>query len=288
MTATVRVVTVTYNSSGVLADFLDSVAAAAKTAPGVTVVDNGSRDLQATRDLVARHPGARLIESSDNLGYGSAMNVGVREGDDADYYLLANPDLVFQEEAIDLLVEAAERAPRAGALGPAIFNSDGTLYPSARALPSLRNGIGHALFSRSWPSNPWTRSYRPLPAGSIEPVAVGWLSGACLLVRADAFHRIGGFDESFFMYFEDVDFGRRIGIAGLQNIYVPAARAIHSGAHSTSERSDSMDRAHHDSAYLYLSRVYSGPLLAPVRLALRAGLWVRGRWAGRRSHRTAG
>ncbi|KQR52162.1 hypothetical protein ASF88_11365 [Leifsonia sp. Leaf336] len=288
MTATVRVVTVTYNSSGVLADFLDSVAAAAKTAPGVTVVDNGSRDLQATRDLVARHPGARLIESSDNLGYGSAMNVGVREGDDADYYLLANPDLIFQEDAIDLLVEAAERAPRAGALGPAIFNSDGTLYPSARALPSLRNGIGHALFSRSWPSNPWTRSYRPLPAGSIEPVAVGWLSGACLLVRADAFRRIGGFDESFFMYFEDVDFGRRIGIAGLQNVYVPAARAIHSGAHSTSERSDSMDRAHHDSAYLYLSRVYSGPLLAPVRLALRAGLWVRGRWAGRRSHRTAG
>ncbi len=288
MTATVRVVTVTYNSSGVLADFLDSVAAAAKTAPGVTVVDNGSRDLQAIRDLVARHPGARLIESSDNLGYGSAMNVGVREGDDADYYLLANPDLVFQEDAIDLLVEAAERAPRAGALGPAIFNSDGTLYPSARALPSLRNGIGHALFSRSWPSNPWTRSYRPLPAGSIEPVAVGWLSGACLLVRADAFRRIGGFDESFFMYFEDVDFGRRIGIAGLQNVYVPAARAIHSGAHSTSERSDSMDRAHHDSAYLYLSRVYSGPLLAPVRLALRAGLWVRGRWAGRRSHRTAG
>ncbi|MGH1523651.1 glycosyltransferase family 2 protein [Leifsonia sp. L25] len=288
MTATVRVVTVTYNSSRVLTDFLGSVGAAAEVTPAVTVVDNASRDLPATREIVAAHPGTELIESPDNLGYGAAMNLGVRARDRADYYLLANPDLIFQPGTIDLLVAAAEAAPGAGALGPAIFNSDGTLYPSARALPSLRNGIGHALFSRSWPSNPWTRSYRPLPVDHTEPVAVGWLSGACLLVRDDAFRRIGGFDESFFMYFEDVDFGRRIGLAGLENLYVPAARAIHSGAHSTSERSESMDRAHHDSAYLYLSRVYSGALLAPVRLALRAGLWVRGRWAGRRAHRTAG
>lgn len=282
MTPTVRVVTVTYNSSGVLADFLDSVHAAAAVPPEVTIVDNASRDVEATRAIVAAHPGARLIESPENLGYGSAMNRGVDAGDEADFYLLANPDLVFEPHAIDLLVEGAAIAPSAGALGPAIFNSDGTLYPSARALPSLRNGIGHALFSRSWPSNPWTRSYRPLPAEQLDPVAVGWLSGACLLVRADAYRAIGGFDESFFMYFEDVDFGRRIGLAGYGNVYVPRSRAIHSGAHSTSERSDAMDIAHHDSAYLYLSRVYAGPLLAPVRLALRAGLWVRGRWAGRR------
>jgi N-acetylglucosaminyl-diphospho-decaprenol L-rhamnosyltransferase len=258
------------------------VQAAAAVAPTVTVVDNASRDIEATRRIVAAHPGAQLIESPDNLGYGSAMNRGVASGADADFYLLSNPDLVLAPQAIDTLVEAAGDAPRAGALGPAIFNPDGTLYPSARALPSLRNGIGHALFSRSWPSNPWTRSYRPLPAEQVEPVTVGWLSGACLLVRAEAYHAIRGFDESFFMYFEDVDFGRRIGLAGFANLYVPASRAVHSGAHSTSERSDAMDRAHHDSAYLYLSRVYAGALLAPVRLALRAGLWVRVRWGGRR------
>lgn len=286
MTQRVRVVTVTFNSSAVLGDFLESTRSAAAVPPEVTVVDNASDDIEETRRIVAAAPGAQLVESGQNLGYGSAMNRGVAAGDHADYYLLANPDLVFDAGCIDRLIAAAATAPQAGSLGPAIYNSDGTLYPSARALPSLRTGIGHALFSRSWPSNPWTRSYRPLPAGHTEPVAVGWLSGACLLVRADAFERIGGFDESFFMYFEDVDLGRRLGLAGYTNLYVPDARAVHSGAHSTSERSGAMDRAHHDSAYLYLSRVYAGPLLAPLRLALRAGLWVRGRWSHVRPART--
>jgi N-acetylglucosaminyl-diphospho-decaprenol L-rhamnosyltransferase len=286
MTARVRVVTVTYNSSGVLESFLESLAAATDRELDVVVVDNASADVEATRSLAEAY-GARVLALPENLGYGTGMNRGVAHGPRADFYVLANPDLTFGTGAIDELLRAAEAEPRSGSLGPAIFNVDGSLYPSARPLPALGTGIGHALFSRTWPSNPWTRSYRMTLADG-RSRAVGWLSGACLFVRADVFHAVGGFDERYFMYFEDVDFGRRVGLAGYRNVYVPAARATHHGAHSTSAASTSMERAHHDSAYLYLSDVYSGALLAPLRVALKAGLAVRARRLDRRARNVSG
>ncbi|QNE35094.1 glycosyltransferase family 2 protein [Leifsonia shinshuensis] len=285
MSVTIKVVTVTYNSSGVLEEFLASFAGAGVVPSEIVVVDNASRDIEATRAIADRF-GARVLPLAENVGYGSAMNRGVASGEPADYYLLVNPDLVFAPDSLSRLLAVAEETPMAGSLGPSIFNDDGTLYPSARPLPSLGTGIGHALFSRAWPSNPWTRSYRSTLADG-RPHAVGWLSGACLLTRRTVFERVHGFDERYFMYFEDVDLGRRIGLAGAQNLYVPAARATHHGGHSTSGASASMDAAHHDSAYLYLSEVYSGPWLAPLRVALKAGLRVRAHWLTGRVRKAA-
>src|SRR6185437_7241830 len=104
-------------------------------------------------------------------------------------------------------------------LGPAILSPDGTLYPSARQLPSLGRGIGHALCGWWWPSNPWTAAYRRERGVPTERLA-GWLSGSCMLVRREAFDAVGGFDPAYFMYFEDLDLCERIGRAGWQNVYV--------------------------------------------------------------------
>lgn len=284
MSITVRVVTVTYNSSGVLEEFLASLSSASERDLDIVIVDNSSSDVDTTRTIAARY-GAHVLALSDNLGYGAAMNRGAAHGEDVDFLVLANPDLAFSAGALDALIDAAMDDPAAGSLGPAIFNDDGSLYPSARPLPSLATGVGHALFSRAWPSNPWTRSYRGTLSDSV-PCAVGWLSGACLLVRAEVFTQLGGFDERYFMYFEDVDLGRRVGLAGLRNVYVPQARAIHHGAHSTASSSSAMEQTHHESAYRYLAQVYSGWLLAPLRFLLRAGIAARARWAdwkGRRA-----
>ncbi|GIT81017.1 glycosyl transferase [Leifsonia sp. LS1] len=275
MTASIRVVTVTYNSSDVLGDFLASLSEASSSPFEVTVVDNASQDAEASRTIAEAH-GARFIALEDNLGYGSAMNRGVAAGPSADFLMLANPDLTLAPGAVDALLAAAEVDPRSGALGPAIHNLDGSLYPSGRPLPSLRTGVGHALFSRSWPTNPWTRAYRTT-LGAGRPTPVGWLSGACLFVRGDVYAQLNGFDERYFMYFEDVDLGRRIGLAGFQNVYVPQARATHHGGHSTSSEPGPMEQAHHESAYRYLAEVYSGPLFLPLRAALRAGLRLRAR-----------
>lgn len=276
MTVSFLAVTVAYNSSGILDDFLTSLEIGTTHDHEVVIVDNNSSDIDAVRRIVARHAPVRLLEQKENLGYGRGMNAGVESAHiDADYVLITNPDVKFMPGAIDALIEAAESTPGGGAFGPVILNADGTVYPSARELPSLRTGIGHALFGRAWPNNPWTRKYKVNVSTNEGQRAAGWLSGACLLIRAEVFHKLGGFDTSYFMYFEDVDLGARLADEGWSNVYVPGSRVFHTGAHSTSQAPTSMDRAHHASAYRYLSRRYSGPHLAPLRAVLRLGLRLR-------------
>ena len=131
-----------------------------------------------------------------------------------------------------------------------------------------------------WPSNPWTAAYR-YERGTPTEGSVGWLSGSCLLLRRKAFDAVDGFDPAYFMYFEDVDLGDRLGRAGWPSIYVPAAEVVHTGGHSTERNRDRMTVAHHQSAYRYLSTRYRGARWAPVRLALRAGLGARSMLARR-------
>jgi len=280
--STIGVVTVCYNSAEVLDEFLSSLVTASEHPLDVVVVDNAS-DESAETEQRARAHGARFLRLDQNVGYGAGMNAGVAAlGRDIEFVVLANPDVVFAPHSIDTLVERARARPDAGAVGPRILTPDGMTYPSARRLPSLREGIGHVLFVNVWPSNPWTRSYRQ-EAADVTERSVGWLSGACLLVRAETFRAIGGFDPSYFMYFEDVDLGARIGRSGSVNLYAPSAVVTHVGAHSTQQSKSQMSAAHHDSAYRYLSRKYSAWYLWPLRAALKVGLAVRQRVFAARS-----
>ncbi|HET9117003.1 MAG TPA: glycosyltransferase family 2 protein, partial [Pseudonocardiaceae bacterium] len=145
------------------------------------------------------------------------------------------------------------------------------VYPSARLLPKLGRGAGHAVIGPVWPANPWTTAYRQSDIALGERTAE-WLSGSCLLLRRTAFEAIGGFDSRYFMYFEDVDLGDRLGRAGWLNVYVPTAEVTHLGGHATSRVSEQMLVEHHRSTYRYLSDRHPGPLHAPLRLVLRAGL----------------
>ena len=276
------VVTVTYNSSAALGDFLESVAASEPTPPPVTIADNLSADLDETREVAAKF-GATVLSLGQNLGYGGAINAAVHSVPSSfDFILVSNPDVLVHPGAIGILQETLRTNPTAAAVGPLVLNSDGTIYPSARRVPSLKTGIGHAIFSRIWPANPWTRSYRAEDEAGTEVRAVGWLSGSCLLIRRSAFDAVGGFDHDFFMYFEDVDLGYRLGKGGWINLYVPDAVVTHSGAHSTSTDSARMIVAHHESAYLFLSRKYRAWYQAPVRWALRGSLVVRSWWVTRK------
>ncbi len=271
-TPRVRVVVVTYDSGGHLEDFLTSLRRASRAPVPVVVADNGSTDGAPERASTA--PGVRLLRTGGNVGYGAAANAGLRAGGTEPWVLVANPDIVFSPGSIDALVAAADRLPRAGTVGPRIHTAAGRLYPSARRVPSLSRGIGHALFGWIWPTNPWTAAYRR-EQGDPREGPTGWLSGSCLLVRREAFEAVGGFDEGFFMYFEDLDLCERIGRAGWDNVYVPSVLVTHAGGHSTRAHAVPMQRAHHASAYRYLSRRYAAPWQLPLRLALRAGLWGR-------------
>lgn len=272
-TSAVRVVTVAFNPG----DELESFASTLREATGrdviLVIVDNGTET--DVVDGVAQRHGAEVVRPGTNLGYGAAANLGARAGEEP-WVVVSNPDIRWEPGSLDELLDAADRHPRAGSLGPQILNPDGTTYPSGRAVPSLTQGAGHAIFVRVWPGNPWTRRYhRRQEQVRLTEHAVGWLSGACLLLRREALRELGGFDESYFMFFEDVDLGERLGNAGWENVFVPTARVVHDQGASWRERPARMIRAHHRSAEQYLHRRYAAWYQLPLRLAISAGL--RGR-----------
>lgn len=270
---TIGVVTVSYGSGHVLEPFLETVAPASSS-PVVIVVADNSPD-PAIAEIAARH-GAAYLPMESNDGYGAGMNAAVAAlPESVRWVLISNPDVVLDPGSIDLLVATASENEKVAAVGPAIRNADGTIYPSARAVPSLRTGVGHALFTGIWPSNPWTAAYLTDAAPTLQRRDTGWLSGACLLVRRSVFDELGGFDPGYFMYFEDVDLGYRIGKAGYRNVYEPAATITHTGAHSTNTESARMVKVHHDSARRFLGKKYSRAILWPLRVSLNLGLRAR-------------
>ena len=290
MTDVLPVVTVTYSPGHHLERFLATLSLATERPVSVVLADNGSTD-GTPQAAVERYPNVRLFDTGANLGYGTAVNRAVTQldedrSDDGDWVIVANPDVQWGPGSIDALLDAATRWPRAGALGPLIRDPDGSVYPSARHLPSLIRGGMHAVVGPLWKNNPWSTAYRQ---ERLEPSErpVGWLSGSCLLVRRAAFEQIGGFDERYFMYMEDVDLGDRLGKAGWLNVYVPSAEVLHHKGHATGRESALNLAAHHKSTYLYLADRHAGWRQAPLRWAVRGGLAVRSRLMERGARREA-
>lgn len=237
------------------------------------LVDN-SGPSPTTKRTVEAFAGSYL-PLPDNPGYGSAVNAGVKHLDATpDFVLVCNPDAVLEPDALQQLLEVAAEYADAASFGPCILESDGSVYPSARELPNITTGIGHALLGNLRPNNRWSQRYHNRTQTD-EPRQAGWLSGACLLIRNSAFESVGGFDPSFFMYFEDVDLGYRFTQAGWVNLYVPSAVITHSGAHSTQAYKSSMEKAHHQSAAHFLDKRYPGIWRWPLRKMLRLGLRAR-------------
>lgn len=287
MSDVLPVVTVTYSPGPHLDRFLASLSLATDRPVHVLMTDNGSTD-GSPEAAVQRYSNVRLFVTGANLGYGSAINRAVAqldaEGECPDLLIVANPDVQWGPGSIDALLDAAARWPRAAALGPLIRDPDGSVYPSARHLPSLIRGGMHAVIGPIWPGNPWTLAYRQERMAPRER-PVGWLSGSCLLVRRAAFAEVGGFDERYFMYMEDVDLGDRLGRAGWLNVYVPSAEVLHHKGHSTGRDPARNLAAHHQSTYTYLADRHTGWSRAPLRWAMRSALAARSRLVVRSSRR---
>lgn len=273
----VSVVTVSYGSGEVLETFLESLRKFHGSEIHVCVVDNkpGKDGVES----VALANGCVYLALADNPGYGAGMNAGARalraKYGDFDAIFFCNPDLRFLEESIGPLADILHSIPDAGSVGPRLLNENGTTYPSARNIPSIGTGIGHALFSKVWPSNPWTRKYQN--ASDYERRrSAGSLSGAAVMVKSSVFDLIGGWDEEYFMHFEDIDLGWRIGNAGYENIYEPTIAVEHSGAHSTKKHAVLVERAMTRSAIRFMRKRYAGFLNTPLRWGIILGLQLRG------------
>ncbi|MGI8392691.1 glycosyltransferase [Leucobacter sp. W1038] len=275
----VGVVTVSYGSGDALTVFLRSLREYHGDLP-VVVVDN-KPDHESVQGIAQRY-GAQYVPIPANPGYGAGMNAGVRAlklgvaaHTPLDAYFFCNPDVRFVEPAIGQLAASLLGDPDAGSIGPRILNEDGSVYPSARNIPSVGTGVGHALFSKIWPGNPWTRAYQDA-AHYNERRTAGSLSGAAVMVKRSVFENLGGWDEAYFMHFEDIDLGWRIGGLGLTNVFEPAVSVEHSGAHSTKKHAVVVERAMTKSAIRFMNKRYAGAWNAPLRWGITAGLRVRG------------
>ena len=286
MTPEISTIVVNYNAGHELQLALRSVEAdCARIAWEAVVVDNASTDGSAA--VVETFPQATLIRNATNVGFGRAVNQAVASSK-APLLLMMNPDCQLAPGAMATLRAALDADPACAIVGPRILDPDGAVQGSARGDPDMLTG----LFGRTGalrnllPFLPVARRNvvveEAVRSGS-SSVVVDWLSGACLLVRREAFLAAGGFDERFFMYWEDADLCRRLRGEGHSIRYVPGATAVHKVGQSSRTARRSSIRAFHQSAYLYYATHVAPGALNPRRLVARALLGARCWWQLRAS-----
>jgi N-acetylglucosaminyl-diphospho-decaprenol L-rhamnosyltransferase len=230
----------------------------------ILVVDNASND--ASQTIVAKHSSVEWLQTGANLGFGRAANRGVA-ATNAPYVLILNPDTQLDPNAIGEMAAVVNTNEKVGVVGPQVLNADGSRYPSARSFPNLIDAAGHAFIGLITPNNPWSRRY-------LNPGKVDWVSGTAMLLRRTAFDAVGGFDESYFMYVEDVDLCWRMRKREWFVAVAEKALVTHHIGGSSEQRPLRMIVAHHRSLLRFEARTAIGPrrLMLPVvalGLALR-------------------
>ena len=286
-------VVVNYNSGSLLADCLASVRADASAGPvELVVVDNGSTD-DSLSVLAAKVPDARVVYSGGNVGYARAANFGIA-ATHAPVVAVLNADLTISEGTAVAMVTRCEQDPKLGACGPRIRNLDGTDYPSARQVPSVPVAVGHGVLGLFRPTNRFTARYRELDADAATARDVDWVSGAAIWFRRDALDAVGGWDERYFMYMEDIDLCWRLRLSGRRVAYEPAGNVVHVQGVSASRHPYRMLAEHHRSAWRFARRRFTGvrAVLLPfaaIYLGFRAGLAMfEHAWRARRNTRGGG
>jgi len=220
----VAVVVVTCNSADSIVGCLRSVKEG-NGASDIVVIDNASAD--GTVALVrSTFPDVRLIRNDSNTGFAPAANQGVRSTD-ADVVVLFNPDATVRPGSIAALASCMADHERAAAVAALVRNVDGSIQPTKRAFPSLWQSFLHATVGTVWPNNPGTRAYVLADANFDQARPVDWVAATAVALRRSAFEAVGGFDESFFFFVEDVDLCKRFRDAGFEIWFEPRAEVVH-------------------------------------------------------------
>ena len=236
------------------------------------VVDNGSTD--GTTDAVReRFPQVRIVQT-ENRGLAAGWNRGIAETD-AEHVLVLNADAWLVEHALARLVEAADRHPRAAAVGPRLLNPDGTLQRSVRGYPTLWRLATEYLYLRKLA--PGSRALNAFYGAGFDHESereVEWVMGACFLLRRSAYEEVGPFDERYFLFSEEVDWMRRAADVGWNVVFTSSARCVHVGGAAHGGR---MFRENVRGHLRYLSLHGRPGEAEKARKLLRASLLARGR-----------
>ena len=274
----VSIIIVSYNVAAIMRDCLISIARETTAAHEIIIVDNASTDDSCA--MVEREfPQVRLIRNEENQGFAKANNQGLREAK-GEFVLFLNPDTVILNSAIDRMLDFLRPRQELGVIGPHTFNADGiTTQATALRHPTLLRAF-HAYIPL-WRLVPvWQPAllgeYVPTSSGAVEIV-----KGSCMLMRTQLAREIGGMNELYFMYSEEIDLCEAVRGRGLAVYYYSDASIIHLGGASTEAVSDAMTVHLHRSMKKFFARAYhdSFPALQALRGILFFGsLWRLSVW----------
>jgi hypothetical protein len=270
------IVILCWNDQKVITDCIRSIFAGTNaTEFEVIVSDNGSTD--GTPEFIREtFPLVRVIENGANLRFSKGNNVGIHASK-GEYVLILNPDTIVHDGSLDKWIQYADRHPEAGGFGCRVLNPDGTYQISARPFPTVWRGWLSAFFlgflghvSDMFIADEYVRW-----KGDSEK-RVEWHSGCCTLVRSDLLKKLGGFDDQFQYYYEDVDLCHRIWDAGYCILFTPVVTITHLGGQSTSGRFPipfELDK--YRNRYRYFYKYFGREGVRSCRRLSLVRLWVR-------------
>lgn len=263
---TITVCIVNYNTRDLLRECLHSVLA--ENPAEILVVDNASTD-SSVEMVKVEFPSVQLVTLRKNLGYGAAANRAIVDCR-ADFVLLLNSDTRLQPGALEALIRYLEANESAAIVGPRIVNPDGTLQTSSFHFPTpVHIFLYLSNLYRFIRYIPGLRKRSLQALSSNSAIVVPWVLGAVLALRRQAYESVGGFDESFFMYFEEVDLCYRLAKRGWQVHLAPVAEIVHVGGASTEQQPAAMKLQYFASLAHFYRQHYSWLRLAALFLLVQ-------------------
>lgn len=276
----ISAIIVTWNSSQWISNCLKSLMNDLRSfCYKIVVVDNASTD--ETPDLIRENfPEVILVRNTVNEGFAQACNRAILECQ-AEYVLFINPDTEVIPGMTNTLITFMKGHPEAGAIGPTLLNTDGSLQLSGNTFPNLRNIWAESLFlDRLFPGNRFFGSHKLSHLNRSEVCKVDWTMGSCLLLRKEALDKAGSFDNRFFLFFEETDLCLRLKKAGYEVYIIPEARIVHGGGSSRLENYNANKIIHyHRSLFHYFNKNLPAQLLWVraaifIRSVIRIFMWL--------------
>ncbi len=224
----IDIIIVNYNSTDYLILCLKTIyATLADWSVNIFVQDNSDND--DIFKIEPLFPQVHITKNIRNIGFGAAVNKALKQSH-APYAVLLNPDSYIVDQSFGAMFEYMQAHPNVGVVGPRIYDADGTVQGSARSFPTPLTALfgRNTLVTRLFPNNPiTTANLLTKQSDGITPMEVGWVSGACMVVRRKAIEDVGFLDERFFMYWEDADWCRRMWQASWKVVYFPKSSIVH-------------------------------------------------------------
>ncbi|MDP6348892.1 MAG: glycosyltransferase family 2 protein [Chloroflexota bacterium] len=234
-------------------------------------------DGEPTTPAAGLGPDVRIEVMTENRGFGAAANRGAAlvEGE---FVLITNADVYFEPDAVEELLGGLRRQPRWGLAAPLLRDSSGDVQESSFRFPGLAQAVIDLLPAPRWLRRSRLNGRYPAAWAASRDFAIDHPLGACMLVRREAFDAVGGFDESIFMYAEEIDLCRRLQVAGWWSGHVAGAAAVHVGGASTGQNRERMIEQLYISRAKYFAAHHGAAYATAARLAMAAGLAVSPIW----------